>query len=543
MTLPQSSSWIADILATLPDDKKQEFVKDLAYNQLSFAPVSGEVIAAKEAKEFFDKGKTGMGMLASLGALPLAGPFVRPVIRPALKAAGTVAKPVVKAAGKTAGAVTKPLMKLRDPELRGNVLAGQSNYIDGWYGANPKVQSTAIEKKAAEKILNFTGENVNKQNIERVAQKARGLVKWGVDAPFNVLDAALNPVSRALFKETGINRRSQQKIRKLLMQGSQNPKELSRLLDKATAQGIYMMHTGQQAGRLGKLSPELEELASYSFLGNAYVPATKENFIKGVKQTETIRDGKKVYVRPKDLETAYDFFDKNFDLREGAQLVIKQPSGKSGQHVNDLAKKNPTNGFGRQAVKQLEKAGMKRTPNNWREALIEQSDGGKNFKVLRQDKDGGVWVRSGTKDKPFIGDAVVEGGVAGYSKMYPNGNVVGFIYDQHDFLEKIPAVGDILAEILPKDVVAVAGPIHYNIINNKWGKNLKYRKSSVTAKPELKKREGRLSNEELQGLLSDIASVRPSGTGVAKEAAKVGGGFLTGAGAVEGTRRLMEDEE
>jgi hypothetical protein len=539
MTLPQSSSWIADILETLPDDKKQEFVKDLAYNQLSFAPVSGEVIAAKEAKEFFDKGKTGMGMLASLGALPLAGPLVRP----ALKAAGTVAKPVVKAAGKTAGAVTKPLMKLRDPELRGNVLAGQSNYIDGWYGANPNVKSTAVEKKAAEKILNFTGENVNKQNIERVAQKAKGLVKWGVDAPFNVLDAALNPVSRALYKETGINRRSQQKIRKLLMQGSKNPKELSRLLDKATAQGIYMMHTGQQAGRLGKLSPELEELASYSFLGNAYVPATKENFIKGVKQTETIRDGKKVYVKPKDLETAYDFFDKNFDLREGAQLVIKQPSGKSGQHVNDLAKKNPTNGFGRQAVKQLEKAGMKRTPNNWREALIEQSEGGKNFRVLRQDKDGGVWVRSGTKDKPFIGDAVVEGGVAGFSKMYPNGNIVGFIYDQHDFLEKIPAVGEILAEVLPKDVVAVAGPIHYNIINNKWGKNLKYRKSSITAKPELKKREGRLNNEELQGLLSDIASVRPSGAGVAKEAAKVGAGFLTGAGAVEGTRRLMSRDD
>lgn len=525
-----------------PEEALQQQL-DVMYNVASFMPVTGEIISAKEAKEFYDEGRYGMMALAGLGAIPFAGTAIRPIVKGIGKTAGAVAKPVVKVAGKTAGAVTRPLMKLRDPELRGNVLAGQSNYIDGWYGANPKVQSTAIEKKAAEKILNFTGENVNKQNIERVAQKARGLVKWGVDAPFNVLDAALNPVSRALFKETGINRRSQQKIRKLLMQGSKNPKELSRLLDKATAQGIYMMHTGQQAGRLGKLSPELEELASYSFLGNAYVPATKENFIKGVKQTETIRDGKKVYVRPKDLETAYDFFDKNFDLRKGAQLVIKQPSGKSGQHVNDLAKKNPTNGFGRQAVKQLEKAGMKRTPNNWREALIEQSEGGKNFKVLRQDKDGGVWVRSGTKDKPFIGDAVVEGGVAGYSKMYPNGNVVGFIYDQHDFLEKIPAVGDILAEILPKDVVAVAGPIHYNIINNKWGKNLKYRKSSVTAKPELKKREGRLSNEELQGLLSDIASVRPSGAGVAKETAKVGGGFLTALGGYTGAKKLLEDEE
>ncbi len=501
---------------------------DAAYNVASFMPVTGEIISAKEAREFYDEGRYGMMALAGLGAIPFAGAAIRPI---------------VKGIGKTAGAVTKPLMKLRDPELRGNVLAGQSNYIDNYYAPSADVTPTALEKKVAEQYLKFKGRDTKPAMIDRTAQAGRGMLKWAADAPANVLDAALNPVSRALFKETGINRRSQQKIRKLLMQGSKNPKELSRLLDKATAQGIYMMHTGQQAGRLGKLSPELEELASYSFLGNAYVPATKENFIKGVKQTETIRDGKKVYVRPKDLETAYDFFDKNFDLREGAQLVIKQPSGKSGQHVNDLAKKNPTNGFGRQAVKQLEKAGMKRTPNNWREALIEQSDGGKNFTVLRQDKDGGVWVRSGTKDKPFIGDAVVEGGVAGYSKMYPNGNVVGFIYDQHDFLEKIPAVGDILAEILPKDVVAVAGPIHYNIINNKWGKNLKYRKSSVTAKPELKKREGRLNNEELQGLLSDIASVRPSGAGVAKETAKVGGGFLTALGGYTGAKKLLEDEE
>lgn len=528
MTLPQSSSWIADILETLPDDKKQEFVKNLAYNQLSFAPVSGEIISAKEAKEFFDKGKTGMGMLASLGALPLAGPFVRPAL---------------KGIGKTAGAVTKPLMKLRDPELRGNVLAGQSNYIDNYYAPSADVTPTALEKKVAEQYLKFKGRDTKPSMIDRTAQAGRGMLKWAADAPANVLDAALNPVSRALFKETGINRRSQQKIRKLLMEGSEDPKQLSRLLDKATAQGIYMMHTGQQAGRLGKLSPELEELASYSYLGDAYVPATKENFLKGVKQTETVRDGKKLYVPPKDLETAYSFFEKNFNLRDGAKLVIKQPTGKSGNHLGDLVTKNPTNAAGRKAAEKMKKAGMKRTPNNWREALIEQSDGGKNFSVLRQDKDGGVWVRSGTAAKPFVGTAVVEGGVAGYSKMYPNGNTVSFMYDQHDFLEKIPAVGDILSEVLPKDVVAVAGPIHHNIFSNKWGKNLEYRKSSVTETPTLKKDPSRMNQEELQGLLTDITTVRPSGTGVAKEAAKVGGGFLMGAGLIEGADRLLEDEE
>ncbi len=516
---------------------------DATYNTASFFPITGELIAAKEAKEAYDRGDYGMMALASLGAIPFAGAVIRPVVKGIGKTAGTVAKPVVKAAGKTAGAVTKPLMKLRDPELRGNVLAGQSNYIDNYYAPSADVTPTALEKKVAEQYLKFKGENTKPSMIDRTAQANRGMLKWAADAPANVLDAALNPVSRALFKETGINRRSQQKIRKLLMEGSKDPRQLSRLLDKATAQGIYMMHTGQQAGRLGKLSPELEELASYSYLGDAYVPATKENFLKGVKQTETLRDGKKLYVPPKDLETAYSFFEKNFNLRDGAKLVIKQPTGKSGNHLSDLVTKNPTNSAGRKAAEKMKKAGIKRTPNNWREALIEQSNGGKNFSVLRQDKDGGVWVRSGTKDKPFVGDAVVEGGVAGYSKMYPNGNTISFMYDQHDFLEKIPAVGDILAEVLPKDVVAVAGPIHHNIFSNKWGKNLEYRKSSTTETPTLKKDPSRMNQKELQGLLTDITTVRPSGAGVAKEAAKVGAGFLTGAGAVEGTRRLMQDDD
>jgi hypothetical protein len=152
-------------------------------------------------------------------------------------------------------------------------------------------------------------------------------------------------------------------------------------------------------------------------------------------------------------------------------------------------------------------------------------------------------VRSGTAAKPFVGTAVVEGGVAGYSKMYPNGNTISFMYDQHDFLEKIPAVGDILAEVLPKDVVAVAGPIHHNIFSNKWGKNLEYRKSSTTETPTLKKDPSRMNQEELKGLLTDITTVRPSGAGVAKETAKVGGGFLTALGGYAGAKKLLEDEE
>lgn len=500
---------------------------DATYNMASFLPITGEAIAAKEAKEQFEQGNTGMGMLLSLGAIPFAGTAIRPLLR----GMGVVAKPIMKGVGTTAAVATKPLMKLRDSELRGNALAGQSNYIDNYYAPSPDVTPTAIEKKVAETYLKRKGEDIKPSLVDRTAQAGRGMLKWAADAPANVLDATLNPAARALYKETGINRRSQQKIRKLLEEGSSDPKKLSRVLDKATAQGIYMMHVGEQAGRLGKLSPELEELASYSYMGEAYVPATKENFIKGVKQTETLRDGKKLYVKPKDLDRAYDFFEDNFNLRDGAKLVIKQPTGKSGNHLGDLVTKNPTNALGRKAADKLKKAGKKRTPDNWREALVKESDGGKNFRVLRQDSDGGVWVRSGTKAKPFVGTAVVEGGVAGFSKMYPNGNTVSFMYDQHDFLEKIPAVGKILEEVLPKDVVAVAGPIHHNIFSNKWGKNIEYRKSSSTETPTLKKDPSRMNQQELQELLTRISNVKPSAKGTAVEAGKVvgTGGLLAGA--------------
>lgn len=488
--------------ALSPEEQRQRqlgFVYDVA----SFAPVTGEAIAAKEAKEFYDQGNYGMMTLAGLGAIPLGGAVLRPFLK-----------------------------TIRNPSLKGNVLAGQSNYIDNYYAPSQDIIPSSIENKIAETFLKIKGQEVTPSLVNRTAQAGKGLVKWAADAPLNVLDAVLNPASRALYKETGINRRSQKKIKKLLEEGSSNPKQMSRLLDKATAQGIYNLHLGEQAGRLGRLSPEMEELASYAYLGDAYVPVTKENFIKGVKQTETFRNGKKLYVSMADLEQAYDLFKSNFNLREGAKLVIKQPTGKSGNHLGDLITKNPTNAFGRKAAENLKKAGKKRTPNNWLSALVVESKGGKNFQIIKQDSDGGVWVRSGTKDKPFIGSAVVEGGVAGYSKMYPNGNTISFMYDQHDFLEKLPAVGKILEEVLPNDVVAVAGPIHHNIFSNKWGKNLEYRQSGSTAQASLKKDPDRLNQKELEGLLTRISAVRPSGKATAEELAKIAttGTILTGGG-------------
>lgn len=76
MTLP-NTKWIADTYHSLPPEERQKFVDELAYNAASFAPVSGEIISAKEAKDYFGEGRTGMGLLATAGALPLAGGLFR----------------------------------------------------------------------------------------------------------------------------------------------------------------------------------------------------------------------------------------------------------------------------------------------------------------------------------------------------------------------------------------------------------------------------------------------------------------------------------
>ena len=63
-----------------PEEERQKQL-DAAYNVASFLPVSGEIIAAKEAKDYFEQGRTGMGMLSAVGAIPFLGAGIRPITK------------------------------------------------------------------------------------------------------------------------------------------------------------------------------------------------------------------------------------------------------------------------------------------------------------------------------------------------------------------------------------------------------------------------------------------------------------------------------
>ena len=82
LSQPKSASqYYAKQMLDKPPEERQKYAEELAYNQLSLAPVSGEAISAKEAKDYFEEGRTGMGMLSAAGAIPFAGAAIRPITK------------------------------------------------------------------------------------------------------------------------------------------------------------------------------------------------------------------------------------------------------------------------------------------------------------------------------------------------------------------------------------------------------------------------------------------------------------------------------
>ena len=529
--------------ASRSKEAQVESAKTQAGLAADFTPILGEGKSFYEGIQDLREGNYGMGALGIAGAVPLFGYGPR---------------------------VAKRMMKGAD-ELSGNMLSGQSNYIPNHYGNDNKaIPPTAMEQGIGETIVGamkggqdqlgqpFAGvgappmirkpiveTKLPQAEVAAAGKKATGFAGWISDSPLNIMDAVFNPKSRALYADTGINAKTQKSVQNILKQIDENPENASRLLDKAVGQVIYNTHIGEQAGRVGSKADVMDEMSKYAYLGDAYTPVTKEAFKNGVKQTKTMRGKRELKVSDADLDTAYDVLQSNFDLGEGAKLVIKQPTGKSGNHLGDMAAKNPANKFIRQAAKKLQDAKGTTTKEQWKDTLVDMSDGEKNYRVIKQDKDGGVWIRSGTKVEPFRGSAIVEGGVAGLTKVYPNGRSINFMFDQHDFLEKLPVIGKALRKLLPNDVVAVAGPMHLNLLDTGWAKGIK---TSEKVKPSLVKDPTRANQAEVKGMLEEIANAKPSAEQVAKQrqivkenVAVTGGGMLTGA--VAANRALSEEEE
>ena len=442
------------------------------------------------------------------------------------------------------GMLTKGAQKvIPNSSMKGNWAAGAPNYIEGYYGdPSPSIKPTRMERALVEPVLKRQGINPTDTRVQTAARKTKGAAQWLGQSGMNALVDTFYPPARALYGETGINKSSQRRVKNLV------EKQSGRDTQKAVAQAIYNSYIPLQTKRTGPLAPELQAISDYSNVQNSK-KLSLETFTEGADKTSfSFTDGnktRKVNTPKKDMEFAYEYIKQAWDLDpENTSLLFKKPTGSSGNHLNDLAKKSPINSKVRQVFIGFENNKIKPSVSNLFESLSKEADRiklkneslpknspskEKSFKVLNPDaehaKKNGLWLQSS-----FVGDAVVEGGVNVITKVLPSGRAISFISDVHDFLEKTPVVGKQLGKLFPETNLAVVGPLHQDIMGTKWAS--KAREKAGLA-PETNRREFSLDTDPTRrsskDVLQDYVNVKPSNLGVAAETAKLAGrGMLTG---------------
>jgi hypothetical protein len=392
---------------------------------------------------------------------------------------------------------------------KGAWAAGQKNYIKNFYGNDkPDVKPTMFEETLGKQGLKIKGADATPANVALAGKKLKGMLDWAKDAPANILDATFNPNSRALFAETGISGKGQKAVKDLI----DNPNATPRDIEKAAAQVTYNRHNLEQSGRKGEIGTPLLDVEDFNNV-QGYTELSKDSFRSGSKATKTTIDGKKITTSTKNIDKAYDYILDAWKINPNkkTKVVFKEPSGgASGDHLKDLAFKNPVNKTIRKVLSKSPKRPT--TEKLYQDLLKESNKKDSGFKVLNTSSEdvakNGLWVQSG-----MVGTAVVEGGVNALYKVLPNGRVVAYMSDKHDFLEKLPVVGKVLEKSLPIDLLAVSGPMHLDIMNTKWGqKSLekegkKYKKRSS---PTPKKREGR---KDAMDILKSYSTTKPTNLG------------------------------
>ena len=419
------------------------------------------------------------------------------------------------------------LVKAGAKANKGAWAAGVENYIDNFYGNDkPDVDPTELEKTLGSIAVALKDEKMSDKNVAMGGKRASGLMKWGTGGAAAAIDSLLNPYSRALYRETGISRKAQKTVDDLLFKNKGKPSKRDK--DKAVAQVIYNRHILEQSDRQGEIGKPLFEIEDFA-ASQGYRSDTLDNFIKGANSTKfTTPEGKTKRVREKDLTTAYAKINEAWGNRPDPKrkVIFKEPSGgSSGNHMSDVAQKQP-------AIKHIQNILSQHkgtpTPKKFYEKLKEVSEKTGEFSVNKSWKDAereGIWVQAG-----HGGGAIVEGGINSLLKVMPNGKAVAFMSDKHDFLEKLPIVGKILEKSLPRELMAVSGPMHMDLMGRKdAGKKLekagKQRRQHEKASPV--KRQDRLDETQI---LKDYVDARPTVGGMLR-----GADPLTGAGLLAAT--------
>jgi len=365
-------------------------------------------------------------------------------------------------------------------------LSAAANYIPNHYTPSIKnLKDMPKEFKSLTNVIHKVGGKTEKESFH-AAQKLTGASKWVINGVVGGVNSILNPKARALYDKHGINSSSQKIVKSEMALYAEATKKgehklAARHKEKAIAQVNYNKYITAQTGYKGEVAKVMDDvLEAVSYDGMQKL--TKQNYINSAKKqksTLTTRGlrGKitKSNLEATDADLGYVFEQAQklwkMPAKEGNKMVVKRNTGVGGNHGSDaITNKNKVHNYARKLFKEEGISDPMEIYNHLKAVqaddklrLATNPDAIPKFPkgVIMLNKSAedvavnGLWLSSS-----HVGSAVVEGGVNVMTKIMPDQRAMSFVTDVHDFLEKTPVLGKVLAKALPNNEMSLTPPIY-----------------------------------------------------------------------------------
>ena len=448
------------------------------------------------------------------------------------------------------GAIKRGVMR-GDEAMRGLHTASGDVIVPNYYNPRTKQYSPTTEKilqKISPDEVSPSGKEVyvKDNKTQNMIRKGLGFGEFLGRGVGRVASNLINPYNRALYAEHGISPAYKHAYNKFLdadkayqdgLAAKVPMAERTRLLsqrnaaiEEAHSQMQQMKNIRMQAEAVARKNDATDPfgIAAADPSSPMYFAPTRKNWYwSSGSKGANLRD-----ITPEESKFVQNHFEntwlKGEDMND-VRIVVKKPHSQvTGDHFRDVIGRNSQvkhalNVFknfkrrGRpefETVEELAAAVKKKADTKIK--IAGHKDKQKAFTYVGEDN-GGVWIKLGK-----AGTAKVEGGVNMLIKIEPNGNVTGYMSDLHDFLEKVPGLGQGLAYSLPKKVLAVSPPMQSNV----YSLMSEAKTSDIFGKAGMAKRKPIPSfpeNERAAAAdrLNTAAAYKPSKTEIARQTGQV----------------------
>lgn len=365
-------------------------------------------------------------------------------------------------------------------------LSAAANYIPNHYTPSIKnLKDMPKEFKSLTNVIHKVGGKTEKESFH-AAQKLTGASKWVINGVVGGVNSILNPKARALYDKHGINSSSQKIVKSEMALYAEATKKgehklAARHKEKAIAQVNYNKYITAQTGYKGDVAKVMDDvLEAVSYDGMQKL--TKQNYINSAKKqksTLTTRGlrGKitKSNLEATDADLGYVFEQAQklwkMPAKEGNKMVVKRNTGVGGNHGSDaITNKNKVHNYARKLFKE---EGISDPMEIYNHLKAVQADdklrSATNPDAIPKFPKGVIMLNKSAEDvavnglwlsSSHVGSAVVEGGVNVMTKIMPDQRAMSFVTDVHDFLEKTPVLGKVLAKALPNNEMSLTPPIY-----------------------------------------------------------------------------------